>query len=473
MEQKLTIVTKPKSENHRAREHDLGSPSDRRDQGRSLRDKVPRESHSGWKAPKQRDPVAIVVDSDKGRLPELIPLRHTRMAQSAFGFLRGSAAIMAADLAHTPNTGINIQICGDMHLLNFGGFATPERQQIFDIHDFDETLRAPWEWDLKRLAASVVVAGRHIGLAESDSARAARAVVRAYRERMAEYSRMRLLEVWYDKLDVAKVLQAAPNEEVRERVKRRFEKARAQSVAEHDFPKLVEHHGTTARIKDNPPLIYHLSSIQEAEYSGALTHAIADYRESLADSHRALFDRYRYRDMAIKVVGVGSVGTVCLVALFMASDEDPLFLQVKEARASVLEPYAGRSPFRNHGQRVVAGRRLMQAASDIFLGYSRGRVMGRDFYIRQLHDMKIKVMIEAMDDDLLRAYAKLCGWGLARAHARSGDAAVISGYMGSSNVFDEAIAEFSVAYADQTERDHRALVKAIRDGQIEASSEQD
>jgi len=449
------------------------SAAERRSQGRSLRDSVLRESQGAWNPTKDRhDPVEITIESEKGRLPELVPIRHERMSQSAFGFLRGSAAVMAADLARTPNSGINVQLCGDCHLLNFGGFATPERNQIFDIHDFDETARGPWEWDLKRLAASIVVAGRHIGLSESDSVRAARAAARGYRERMAEYSRMRVLDVWYDKIDLIAVLEEAPNEEVRERVKKRIEKARAQSVAEHDFPKLVERQGTTTLIKDNPPLIYHLRSARkQAEYSGALDQAIADYRESLSEQHRVLFDRFRYRDMAIKVVGVGSVGTICMVGLFMASDEDPLFLQAKEARASVLEPYVGKSPYKNHGQRVVAGRRLMQAASDIFLGYTRGKILGRDCYVRQLHDMKIKVMLEGMEPSVFRAYSKLCGQGLARAHARSGDVAVISGYMGSSDVFDDAIVEFSVAYADQTERDYRAFVRAIRNGRLKVANE--
>jgi uncharacterized protein (DUF2252 family) len=255
-------------------------------------------------------------------------------------------------------------------------------------------------------------------------------------------------------------------------VRKRVEKARARSVAENDFPRLVEQHGTIARIKDNPPLIYHLRSAQkQAEYSGALERAIADYHDSLAENHRVLFERFRYRDMAIKVVGVGSVGTICLVVLFMASDERPLFLQAKEARSSVLEPYVGKSPYKHQGQRVFAGRRLMQAASDIFLGYTRGKIVGRDFYIRQLNDMKIKVILEGMEPSVFRAYSKLCGQGLARAHARSGDVAVISGYMGSSGVFDDAIAEFAVSYADQTERDYRMFIKAIRSGRLKVAHE--
>jgi len=405
-------------------------------------------------------------------LPELLPIRHARMAQSAFGFLRGSAAIMAADLGRTPSTGVNIQICGDCHLLNFGGFATPERVQIFDIHDFDETAQAPWEWDLKRLATSFVVAGRHIRLRERDSQRAAFSVSQAYREQMAEYSEMPVLDVWYDKIDVARFLKEAPSEEFRERVQKRVERAREEATAEHIFPKLVEGTRAKARIKDNPPLIYHIPSVQKrAEYTGSLERAIAEYRNSLPEHTRVLFDRFQYRDVAIKVVGVGSVGMMCMVALFTASDEDALFLQVKEARASVLEPYTGKSPYPNHGQRVVAGRRLMQAASDIFLGYSHGKLVGRDFYVRQLRDMKIKIMLEGADPDLFRMYARICGQGLARAHARSGDAALLSGYMGSSHEFDDAIVEFSVAYADQTERDYKAFLRAIRDGRLKIAEE--
>jgi uncharacterized protein (DUF2252 family) len=463
------------------RNHDTPAPGDqyrtageRRAEGKALREAVPREDHGGWKAPKgRRDPVELVLESNAGRIPDLIPIRHGRMLQSPFAFYRGTAALMAADLAHTPVSGLRVQACGDAHLLNFGGFATPERNVIFDINDLDETLPAPWEWDLKRLSASVVVAGRHLGLRENDSVRAAGATVRAYREQMADYAFMKALDVWYDRIDLQRVLERAKetaNEEIRARAEERIEKAQARTVVEHDFPKLVEHHGARPLIKDNPPLIFHPSEEQAPGYRTGYREALALYRQSLPEHVRVLFDRFHFFDLAVKVVGVGSVGTQCLVGLFMAADDDPLFLQVKEARASVLEPYAGKSLHANHGQRVIAGQRLMQSASDIFLGWARG-LNKRDYYVRQLRDVKISAIIEDWDDNLLREYSKMCALALARAHARSGDAAMISGYMGSSETFDDAICEFAVEYADQTQRDYRAWVKAVREGRVKATIE--
>jgi uncharacterized protein (DUF2252 family) len=304
------------------------------------------------------------------------------MAQSPFAFYRGTAAIMAADLAHTPNTGLRVQACGDAHLSNFGAFATPERSLVFDINDLDETLPAPWEWDVKRLTASVVLAGRHIQLKQKDSARAAMAAVRSYREHMVEYAFMKALDTWYDRIDLQRLLDATPDEEVRARTMKTVEKARGRSVAEHDFPKLAEHVGSTPSIKDNPPLIFLSDEIKGAD-ARDLKAAWARYHDSLPEHMRVLFDRFHLCDMAAKVVGVGSVGTVCLIALFMAADDDPLFLQIKQAKASVLEPYAGKSLHENHGQRVVVGQRLMQSASDSFLGWTQS-VRGRHFYIRQL-----------------------------------------------------------------------------------------
>jgi uncharacterized protein (DUF2252 family) len=446
---------------------------DRRAEGKALRDTVPREEHGGWKPPKgRRDPVELLLDSNRGRIPELVPIRHGRMLQSPFAFYRGTAALMAADLAHTPNCGLRVQACGDAHLMNFGGFATPERNVIFDINDLDETLPAPWEWDLKRLTASVVVAGRHLRLRENESVRAAGATVQAYREQMAEYAFMKALDVWYDRIDLESLFDrmAKGHEELRARAEERLEKARKRSVAEHDFPKLVEHLGASPLIKDNPPLIFHPSEEQAPGYRSRYTEALALYRESLPEHVRVLFDRFHFFDLAVKVVGVGSVGMWCGIGLFMAADDDPLFLQIKEARASVLEPYAGKSLHANHGQRVIAGQRLMQSASDIFLGWTLGTNQ-RHFYIRQLHDMKLSAIIEDWDDNLLRAYSKMCAVALARAHARSGDAAMISGYMGSSETFDDAICEFAVEYADQTQRDYRAFVKAVREGRVKATIE--
>ena len=449
--------------------------AERRAEGKALRDTVPREAHSGWKPPtNRRDPVELVLESNEGRMPDLVPIRHGRMLQSPFAFYRGSAALMAGDLAHTPNSGLRVQACGDAHLLNFGGFATPERNIIFDINDLDETLPAPWEWDLKRLTASVVVAGRHLGLRETESVKAASATVQAYREQMAEYAFMKALDVWYDRIDLEKLIERvgreAHSEEARIRAEERLEKARTRSVAEHDFPKLVEQHGVRPVIKDNPPLIFHPSEDLAPGYQTRYSEAIARYRESLPEHVRVLFDRFHFFDLAIKVVGVGSVGTQCTIGLFMAADDDPLFLQIKEARASVLEPYAGKSLHANHGQRVIAGQRLMQSASDIFLGWTEGK-NGKHYYVRQLRDAKLSAIVEDWDDNLLRAYAKMCGLALARAHARSGDAAMISGYMGSSTAFDDAICEFAVEYSDQTQRDYRAFVKAVRQGRVEATLE--
>lgn len=448
------------------------SADERRAEGRVLRDAVPRELHGGWKAPSDRpDPIELLMESNKGRMPQLIPIRHGRMVESPFAFYRGSAALMAADLARTPATGLRVQACGDAHLLNFGGFATPERNFIFDINDFDETLPAPWEWDLKRLSASVVIAGRHLGLLEKDSARAARATVREYRERMADYSFMHALDIWYDRIDIERFLELALDEETRTRVEQRIEKARARAVAEHDFPKLVEQKGSTPLIKDNPPLIFHPTAKEAPGIKTRFSKQFAQYRDSLFPSVRPLLDRFHFCDLAIKVVGVGSVGTRCSIALFVAADDDPLFLQIKEARASVLEPYAGESVYSNHGERVVVGQRMIQSASDLFLGWTRAKA-GFDVYIRQLRDMKMPALIEGWDFDTLRNYTRMCAWSLAQAHARTGDAAMISGYMGSGRTFDDAICEFAVDYADQTIGDHKAFAKAIRDGRIQAISDQ-
>jgi len=389
------------------------------------------------------------------------------MVQSPFAFFRGSAALMAADLAHTPGSGLKVHACGDAHLLNFGGFATHERNIIFDINDFDETLPAPWEWDLKRLAASVVVAGHHLRLSDNESARASIATVRSYREHMTDYASIRALEVWYDRIDIERVLKEMPSEEARERAEQRVEKTRSRNVPEHDYPKLVEHHGSTPRIKDNPPLIFHPTAKQAPALKTGYREGLGAYCESLAEHVRVLFDRFHFCDLAIKAVGVGSVGTFCAVGLFLAADDDPIFLQVKKANASVLEPYAGKSLHHNHGQRVVVGQRVMQSATDIFLGWSRG-LNERDFYVRQLRDMKISAIVEDRDFDMLRTYTRLCAWALARAHARSGDAAMISGYMGSSGRFDDAIGEFAVEYADQNQRDYRAFVKAVREERVKA-----
>ena len=447
------------------------SADERRAAGKALRDATSRAAHGGWKPPKdRRDPIELLRESNEDRISALIPIRFGRMAQSPFAFYRGAAALMAADLASTPASGLRVQACGDAHLMNFGGFATPERNIFFDINDFDETLPAPWEWDVKRLAASIVIAARHLDLHDSEAARAATESVCSYRERMADYASMRALDVWYDRIDLDRVLKVLPSGEEVDRVRQRVEQARRKSLPESLFPKLVEHFGSAPRIKDAPPLIFHPTDEQAPGVRTGYAEALEGYRKSLPQHVRVLFDRFQLFDLAIKVVGVGSVGTYCALGLFMAADDDPIFLQVKEARKSVLQPYAGKSMHKNQGERIVAGQRLMQAASDIFLGWTRGQ-NGRDYYFRQLRDAKISAILEDWDLTTLKEFGKLCAWALARAHARSGDPARIAGYIGSNTTFDDAVCEFAVEYADQNLRDYRDFIKVIRDGRIPVASE--
>jgi uncharacterized protein (DUF2252 family) len=441
--------------------------------GKSLRDRCLRQDHAVWQVPDKRlDPLELIESSDQGRIPQLIPIRHGRMLQSPFTFYRGAALNMAADLAGTPTTGIRVQACGDCHLMNFGSYATPERRVNFDINDLDETLPAPWEWDVKRLAASFVLACRDSGFSEDDARDAVLSSVRSYRKHMAEYSEMCVLDVWYDSIDVEKLIPKIEDEEARERMRKRLEKARARSVLEHEFPELVTSAGLAPTIRDNPPLIYHMRDIGHEEHFAQFQQAFARYRETLQEDRRLLLDRFKVMDFAIKVVGVGSVGTVCSIILLMAGEQDPLFLQVKQARPSVLEAYAGKSLHSNEGERIVHGYRMMQSASDLFLGWSVGR-LGQHFYVRQLKDMKVKPLVEVFTPSVMREYAELCGWTLAHAHARSGEPAKISGYLGKSDKFDKAIAQFSIAYADQSEKDHEVLVQAVRAGKLEVFVEKE
>ncbi|QSA97844.1 DUF2252 domain-containing protein [Methylococcus sp. EFPC2] len=436
--------------------------------GKSLRDKVPRQSHAGWKPPPaRRDPIDVLIDSNKDRMPELVPIRYGRMLRSPFTFLRGSAGLMAYDLSSTPNTGVRVQACGDCHLLNFGLFATPERNLVFDINDFDETLPAPWEWDVKRLAASFAVAGRDNQLPDEEARDAAVACAGAYREKLRDYSKLSPLEVWYDRLDAETLIALAPDAKVKKYREEMAEKARVR-IGDHLFPKIATSVGGHPRLIDQPPVLFHVA---DEDHEERVLEALEAYRLSLPDERRVLFDRYRLADSAVKVVGIGSVGTRCLVLLFFSAENHPLLLQFKEACPSVLEPYAGKSAYKNHGQRVVVGQRLMQSSSDIFLGWCRGR-RGYDFFGRQIRDMKLSIPIEEISAKQLKRYAGLCGWTLARAHAKSGDAATISGYLGKSDVFDQAIGDFALAYADQTARDHAALVAAERSGRIEALIEE-
>ena len=436
--------------------------------GKSLRERLPRSSHAIWQPPAAgREPIEIIEASNQGRLQELIPIRYGRMLRSPFTFLRGSAALMAYDLATTPKTDIIVQACGDCHLLNFGFFATPERNLVFDINDFDETLPAPWEWDLKRLVVSFVIAGRDSDLSERESKAAAINCARSYREHLREYSRLSPLEIWYTRIGVEQAIEMAPDEKTRKIREQMMAKAR-ERIIEHLYPKIVTQTGGRNRFVDQPPILYH---VNEPDWETLVREGLEDYRQSLPEERRVLFDRYQLEDFALKVVGIGSVGTRCYIALLFSEDNHPLILQVKEACPSVLEPYTAKSQYENQGQRVVTGQRLMQSSSDIFLGWTRGRG-GNNFYLRQLRDMKFSLPIEGVSAVQLQRYAEFCGWTLARAHAKSGDAATISGYLGKGDQFDLALGEFAIAYADQTERDHAALVEAVKTGRVEALVEE-
>jgi uncharacterized protein (DUF2252 family) len=439
----------------------------RRVHGKELRQHAPRSSHAQWVAPEKRsDPIAILISTSAHRVKHLVPIRYGRMLQSPFAFYRGGAAIMAGDLMHTPVTGLKVQLCGDCHLMNFGIFATPERHLIFDVNDFDETLPGPWEWDIKRLTASFVIAGRHNQFKRSAARDAALACARSYREQMARFAEMRAMDIWYERIDVDELLDHLPEKSFREQARADIRKATHGGV-EHDFPKLVEVEKGQPTIRDNPPLVYHPRHAEAREFIEDLRQAFQRYRKTLPDERRVLLDRYELTDHAVKVVGVGSVGTRCGILLLMAGSNDPLFLQVKEANASVLEPFLGKSEYDNHGERVVIGQRLMQAASDLFLGWTYGRG-GRHFYIRQLHDVKVKPMVEVYDPPTMSVYAEYCGWVLARAHARSGNSKLISEYLGGSDRFDQSIADFAEAYADQNEQDYEEFVKAVRKRRLTA-----
>lgn len=439
--------------------------AERREQGKALREACPRSALAVWKAPRQgRDVIALIKRSNRDREQDLVPIRHGRMLQSPFAFFRGTAALQAHDLARSPTTGIAVQLCGDAHLMNFGAFATPERNLVFGLNDFDETSPGPWEWDVKRLAASFVVAARYRGFKRA----AARDVVlegmRSYREHLARYAELPMLERWYARMTEEDVRRETPAK-LRRNVERIASRGRTRT-SESVFPKVTAVVDGQVRIKDDPPYVFHIESRFE-NYRRMAQKVFDRYRATLVADRQVLLDRFQVVDVAAKVVGVGSVGTRCYVILLMADDDDPLFLQLKEARASVLEPYLGRSTLRNHGERVVYGQRLMQSASDIFLGWTRGPA-GRDFYFRQLRDMKASVEIEEMPIARLENYARLCGWALARAHAKSGDAAMLAGYLGSSAAFEEALADHATAYADQVERDYATFVKAVRSGRLKS-----
>jgi uncharacterized protein (DUF2252 family) len=446
--------------------------------GRAARQVAPRSSHGALDLAPGRDPVAIILAQEADRLPDLLPLRHGRMAASSFAFYRGAPAVMALDLSGTPRSNIEVQASGDAHIANFGLFASPERTLVFDSNDFDETLPGPWEWDVKRLAASVVIAARSNGFTAAEARTAVLATVGAYRAQMATYSGMRLLDIWYDQTTADEIAAALDRvakrtgqkgsvaKSGRARLDALFAKARGKDrmKASGQLTAVVDGQW---RIVDDPPVVTHVETPGGAP---ALAKTFSDYRATLAENRRDLVERYRFIDFALKVVGVGSVGTRCFVVLLEGRDEsDPLLLQAKEATASVLAPYLTYSSHANHGERVVVGQRLMQATPDIFLGWTRGPG-GRDFYFRQLWDMKGSVDIPSLRPPGLGFYGGLCARSLARAHARSGDSIAISAYLGTSDTFDGAVADFAEAYADQNELDHAAFVKAIADGEI-ASAE--
>jgi uncharacterized protein (DUF2252 family) len=431
--------------------------------GKALRESTPRNSQAIWSAPAGRpDLIEILHDADRGRIRELLPIRYSRMRRSPFAFFRGSAAVMAWDLSKTPTTGIRVQACGDCHASNFGGFASPERRLLFDINDFDETHPAPWEWDVKRLAASILLASRELGMGEGRCGDAVAEMAKAYRVHMREYAEMRALEVWYSHMDAEVFIDEAKSAAAKQRWRQVEKKARLQT-AEHIFPKVVNVINGRMRIVDHPPLVYHAPASDTTRKR--VTQMFHQYRETLPEERRVILDRYHIVDVARKVVGVGSVGTRCDVALLMAGRHDPMLLQFKEALRSALEPYAGKSRYKNQGERVATGQRMLQSASDVFLGWTRDSE-GRDYYFRQLRDMKMKIDLENMTKDDWIEYVEICGWTLARAHARTGNAAMIAGYLGKSDSFDLALVKFAGSYSDQTELDHATLLKAIRAGRL-------
>jgi uncharacterized protein (DUF2252 family) len=454
------------------------TPAERRVRGKAARAEVPRESHAEWQPPANRpDPVALLESQGAARVPDLVPVRYGRMMETPFTYYRGAALPMASDLARTPASGIIVQACGDAHLSNFGLFGSPERKLLFDVNDFDETLPAPWEWDVKRLAASLEVAARENGFSDKDRRKIVLASAARYRQVMRQLSGEGNLGVWYTQVDINE-FRARFDNLLRERQRKALDKGLAKARTRdsmQELQKLTRIEDGQPRIVSEPPVIVPLRDLL-GELAGAVDIAkelkdlIAQYRRTLQPDRRVLLEQYEFTDIARKVVGVGSVGTRCWIILMLGRDEtDPLFLQVKEAEESVLARFAGESKYNNQGERVVNGQRLMQAASDIFLGWQRFAGLDgktRDFYVRQLRDWKFSVDIAAMIPRGLRLYGELCGLTLARAHARSGDEIAIASYLGGSDVFENAIADFSAAYADQNERDFKAFNAAISSGRL-------
>ncbi|MFB8347838.1 DUF2252 domain-containing protein [Streptomyces niveus] len=458
------------------------SPRERAELGKAARKSAPRKSHAGFEPGRDRpDPVDVVDAQSQTRVPELVPIRYGRMTESPFRFYRGAAAIMAGDLAGTPDSGLTAQLCGDAHMMNFRLLGSPERRLVFDINDFDETLPGPWEWDVKRLAASLVIAGRENGFSAGDRATIVGTAVRSYRERMRSFAGMGNLDVWYTRADMAE-LQPLADRQLRAKGRKRLSATMAKARTRDSlqaFEKLTRVRDGERRFTPDPPLVVPvddlLRGVRRERFVTELHELVERYGRSLSTERRHLLRQYRVVDIARKVVGVGSVGTRCWILLLLGKDDtDPLILQAKEADRSVLAAHAGRSEYRNQGQRVVAGQRLMQAVGDVFLGWDRVRGQDgrqRDFYVRQLHDWKGILVPQEMVPNGMRVFGELCGATLARAHARSGDRIAIAAYLGGGPAFDEALIEFAEAYADQNERDHAALVAAVKSGRVKATSE--
>jgi uncharacterized protein (DUF2252 family) len=457
------------------------TPAERAARGKAARAEVPRESHAMFDPPPDRpDPIGLLEQQAITRVPELVPVRWGRMMVSPFTYYRGAALPMASDLATTPVSGLAVQACGDAHLSNFGLFGSAERRLMFDVNDFDETLPGPWEWDVKRLAASLEVAGRDNGLPAKQRREIITAGVGRYRQAMRQFAAMTNLDVWYAHMDVNE-LRADLDSQLRARQRKLMDKGLAKARTRdsmEQLSKLTQIVDGRPRIVSDPPVVVPIEDLLSTEkerlsIKDEVTSLIAKYQRTLETDRRYLLQQYEFCDMARKVVGVGSVGTRCWIVLMLGRDDsDPLFLQVKEAEASVLSRYVGASKYANQGQRVVAGQRLMQAAGDIFLGWQHTEAgldgRARDFYVRQLRDWKFSVEIGTLRPEGLQIYAGMCGWTLARAHARSGDRIAIAAYLGGSDVFDRAIAQFATAYADQNERDHQSLVDAVKSGRITA-----
>jgi uncharacterized protein (DUF2252 family) len=437
-------------------------------EGRLLRKEMKRSAHGTFKLPTKRPSVVSMIKaSNKGRIENLVPIRHARMSASPFAFYRGTASIMAYDLSFQQHSSIMVQAIGDCHLMNFGGFATPERTLIFDVNDFDETNIAPFEWDLKRLTTSFILAARNRKFGKNVAFDMAKNVVKYYRQGIQESASMSMLDLWYMKFDLEGIRDNAKTKQAKQYLDILIEKGEKQKIKKV-FYKITKNALGKIAIADKTPLIYHPINIEKSRTT--LESFLGNYAKTLQPDRRWLFEQYKMVDVALKVVGVGSVGTACYVVLLMNDKHEPLFLQVKEARESVLEPFTHKSIYKHHGQRIVEGQRLVQAASDVFLGWSTGPT-GKQFFVRQLKDKKISPEVETFDRVLLGGYAKLCGKMLARAHAKIGVSTLLTGYMGNSEKLDEALAQFAVAYADQTENDYEEFMEAIKSGVIKVAED--